>query len=278
MIPTGHRVVSARTLVTDVELPDHEATRLLESASGRNRTSWIRDDTISAEVAERFSDLASRRQAGEPLQYIEGSSQFGPIEVAVDPRVLIPRPETEQLWELTISKLAARPPRVVVDLGTGSGVLAIAVKHQFPEAEVHAVDVSMAALEVARRNVTETGAAIELHRGDLFEPLPPTLRGRVDLVISNPPYIATGEHLNLPSEVRDHEPPVALFGGDDGLDVLRRLIAQAPEWLAPGGLLACEIGADQGDAVVEMAAELDASIVKDLSGRDRFLFAQKGPQ
>lgn len=278
MSPTGHRVVSARSLVTDVGLPDHEATRLLESASGRTRTSLIQDDKISADVAERFSDLAARRQSGEPLQYIEGSAQFGPIEVAVDSRVLIPRPETEQLWELVSFRLGDDPPQTIVDLGTGSGVLALALKHRFPKAEVHAVDVSASAIVVARRNIAESGDSIELYQGDLFEPLPSALRGRVDLLISNPPYIATSDHPELPSEVRDHEPPIALFGGDDGMNVLRRIVAQAPEWLSSGGLLACEIGADQGSAVAELAADLEPNIVKDLSGKDRFLIAQKGLQ
>jgi len=273
---TGRRVISGRSLVADSGLPVHEADRLLEAATGRDRTSLYRDDTLDNRGAARFGELADRRRAGEPLQYLEGTSQFGSIEVAVDRRVLIPRPETEQLWELVTAMLADRPPRVVVDLGTGSGNLAIALKHSFPDAEVHAVDVSAGSLEVAAENAAASAPEIALYYGDLFEPLPPEIRGRVDLVISNPPYIATGEHATLPLEVRDHEPAIALFAGPDGLSVLRRIVTLAPDWLSPDGLLACEIGEDQGAALIEIAADFNPEIIKDLAGRDRFLIAQKG--
>ncbi len=276
MTTTGRRVISGRSLAADSGLPAHEADRLLEAATGRDRTSLYRDDTLDNAGAARFGELADRRRSGEPLQYIEGTSQFGSIEVAVDPRVLIPRPETEQLWELVTQLLADRPPRIVVDLGTGSGNLAIALKQSFPDAKVHAVDVSAASLEVARDNVATVGAHVALYHGDLFAPLPSDIRGRVDLVISNPPYIATGEHSALPPEVRDHEPAVALFAGPDGLSVLRRIVARAPDWLAAGGLLACEIGEGQRAALLDMAADLKPEIIKDLAGSDRFLIAQKG--
>ncbi len=276
MTTTGRRVISLRSRVADSGLPAHEADRLLEAATGRDRTSLYRDDTLDSTGAARFDELADRRRAGEPLQYLEGTSQFASIEVSVDRRVLIPRPETEQLWELVTTMLAERPPRVVVDLGTGSGNLAIALQNQFPDAEVHAVDVSAGSLEVAARNVAASGYEIFLYRGDLFEPLPREICGRVDLVISNPPYIATGEHSALPAEVRDHEPAVALFGGPDGLSVLRRIVAVAPEWLSPDGVLACEIGEEQGASLLEIAAALGPKIIKDLAGRDRFLIAQKG--
>jgi release factor glutamine methyltransferase len=276
MTTTGRRVISGRSLVADSGLPVHEADRLLEAATGRDRTSLYRDDALDSAGAARFDELADRRRVGEPLQYLEGSSQFGSIEVTVDPRVLIPRPETEQLWELVVSMLSDRPPGVVVDLGTGSGNLAIALKTSFPDAAVHAVDVSAGSLEVAAHNAAALGSEIALYHGDLFEPLPAEIRGRVDLVMSNPPYIATGDHSALPPEVRDHEPAIALFAGPDGLSVLRRIVASAPDWLAPDGLLACEIGEAQGAALLEMAAALNPRIIKDLAGRDRFLIAQKG--
>ena len=276
MTTTGRRIISGRSLAADSGLPPHEADRLLEAATGRDRTSLYRDDTLDDVGAARFGELADRRRSGEPLQYIEGVSQFGSIEVAVDSRVLIPRPETEQLWELVTKLLTDRPPRIVVDLGTGSGNLAIALKQSYPDAEVHAVDVSAASVEVARDNVAFAGARVAVYHGDLFDPLPSAIRGRVDLVISNPPYIATGEHSALPPEVRDHEPAVALFAGPDGLSVLRRIVAQAPDWLAAGGLLACEIGEGQRAALLEIAADLNPEIMKDLAGRDRFLIAQKG--
>ncbi len=276
MTTTGRRVISGRSLAADSGLPAHEADRLLQAATGRDRVSLNRDDTLDGPGATRFGELVARRRSGEPLQYIEGTTQFGSIEVAVDPRVLIPRPETEQLWELVATRLAGRPPRIVVDLGTGSGNLAIALKHTFPGADVHAVDVSAASLEVAARNVAAMGYEIALYLGDLFAPLPRGIRGRVDLVISNPPYIAAGDHAALPPEVRDHEPAVALLAGTDGLSVLRRIVDAAPGWLSADGVLACEIGEDQGDALRELAAGLNPEIMKDLAGRDRFLIAQKG--
>ena len=276
MTTTGRRVITGRSLVADSGLPVHEADRLLEAATGRDRTSLYRDDTLDGVTAARFGELADRRHAGEPLQYLEGSSQFASIEVSVDPRVLIPRPETEQLWELVVSMLTERPPGIVVDLGTGSGNLAIALKRTFPDAAVHAVDVSAGSLEVAAHNAAVLDSEIALYHGDLFEPLPTEIRGRVDLVISNPPYIATGARAALPPEVRDHEPAIALFAGPDGLSVLRRIVTSAPDWLAPDGLLACEIGETQGTALLEMAAALNPRIIKDLAGRDRFLIAQKG--
>jgi len=275
-VTTGRRVVSARSLVAESEIPVHEAIRLLEKASGRSRARLASDDAVDEATAAEFGGLVRRRRRGEPLHYLEGSSQFGPIELAVDPRVLIPRPETEQLWELVTARLAGDAPRVVVDLGTGSANLAIALQHSFPEAEIHAVDVSAEALEVARSNVAAAGAPIRLHHGDLFAPLPGRLRGTVDLVISNPPYVGTSERFDLPAEVREHEPEIALFAGDDGLAVLLRIIAAAPGWLRPGGWLACEIGSGHGDAVRRSAAGLEPRIIRDLSGRDRFLIAQKG--
>jgi len=275
---TGRRILSSRSLLADAQLPAHEAARLLAAATGRDTLSVLPDEGVASAAAVRFGELAARRRSGEPLQYLEGTSQFGPVEVAVDPRVLIPRPETEQLWEQVTALLADRPPQVIVDLGTGSANLAIALKHEFPDAAVHAVDVSSDALQVAKANVASAGVQVVLHRGDLFDPVPADLRGKVDLVISNPPYIATTDYAALPDEVRDHEPAIALFAGRDGMSVLRRIIATAPAWLAPGGVLACEIGADQGAALQELAAGLNARIIEDLSGRDRFLIVQKGTE
>lgn len=273
---TGRRVVTARSLIDEAGLPEHEAARLLQKATGRNRTELAREPAVDRRDADRFAELAGRRLRGEPLQYIEGSSQFGPIEVAVDSRVLIPRPETEQLWELVVARLAGTSPHVIVDLGTGSANLAIALKHSFPAAHVHAVDISPDAVAVARENVSASGLQVTVYQGDLFGALPESLLGEVDLLVSNPPYIACGESESLPIEVRDHEPAVALFAGEDGLEVLRRIISAAPEWLRPGGLLACEIGAGQRAAVEELASGLTKEVIKDLSGRDRFLIAQKG--
>jgi len=275
---TSRRLNTALSLVTGSDLPEHEAARLLAVATGRDRASLARDGAISAAAASRFAALAERRRAGEPLQYLEGTSQFGPVDLIVDPRALIPRPETEQLWEVVTTRLATRPPSVAVDLGTGSGNLAIALKERFPGADVHATDISLEALDLARANAVANGAEIEFHDGDLFAALPAELAGKVDLIISNPPYIATGERADLAPDVRDHEPDVALFAGDDGLDVLRRILTESSAWLAPAGLLACEIAESQGDQVLALATTFAASIHLDLAGKERFLIAQKGAE
>lgn len=273
---TGRRVVTARSLVDETRLPGHEASRLLQVASGLSRAQLAAGHQLDPTKVAAFELLVARRRNGEPLQYLEGSAQFGPVEVAVDPRVLIPRPETEQLWEMTVARCSAEPPRLIVDLGTGSGNLALAMQAAFPEATVHAVEVSAGAFELASRNVARSGGTVELHRGDLFAALPEELRGRIDLVVTNPPYVAATDFEALPPEVRDYEPAVALFGGEDGLAVLRRIIAGAADWLAPGGWLACEIGSEQGAAVLELSEGFTAEVAPDRSGRDRFLFAQKG--
>ena len=139
---TGRRVVTARSLIADAELPSHEASRLLETATGLSRADLARGDSIDAAKVAAYELLVARRRAGEPLQYLEGSAQFGPVEVTIDNRVLIPRPETEELWDLTVRRLRDTPPRIVVDLGTGSGNLALALKSAFPAAVVHAVELS----------------------------------------------------------------------------------------------------------------------------------------
>lgn len=275
---TGRRVVSARSLIGESELPVHEASRLLQVATGRDRAGLARHDTLEIEHVERFDELVQRRRSGEPLQYLEGSSQFGPVQLKIDRRVLIPRPETEELWELVVTRLIHEPPALVVDLGTGSGNLALALKYAFPEAEVHAVELSAAAADLAAENISNSGLDVTLHRGDLFDGLPPSLAGAVDLIVSNPPYIATPQREALPTEVRDHEPEIALFAGEDGLDVLRRVIEGAASWLAPGGTLACEIGSDQGRQALELAGWADATIARDLAGHERFLIAEKGAE
>jgi release factor glutamine methyltransferase len=239
-------------------LPSHEVRRLLAAAGG---------DMV------RFKQLEQARLAGEPLQYLEGTAVFGPLELVVDRRVLIPRPETEQLWVLSRS-LVSRPA-VVVDVCTGSGALALGCKRSWPDARVLATDLSAAAGDVARLNADRLGIDIEVLVGDLFDPLPVDLAGRVDLIVSNPPYVTEAEWETLPTDVR-REPRMALVSGTSGLEILERLAAAAPRWLAPGGWIACEIGETQGAEVEDgFAAVLsDVAIRPDLTGRDRFVVAR----
>lgn len=258
-------------------LPAHELDRLRTAATGRSRAALVRDPALTAAEQGRLDALVARRLAGEPLQYLEGTIPFGPIDVAVDRRALIPRPETEQVWETAVACLrVAGPGTVIADLGTGSGVLALALKHAFPEARVIAVDDSPEALELARENAAAAGLGVEFLEGDLFGPIDPALRGRIDLVVSNPPYVAEGEWPGLPGEVRDHEPRRALVAGSQGTEVLGRIAAEAYWWLGVGGWVVCEIGETQGPAVLELFGTYDREVRRDLAGRDRILVARRG--
>ena len=236
-----------------------------------------RGDTICDDDRGRVHALVARRVGGEPLQYIEGDIPFGPITIAVDPRALIPRPETEFLWEQAVASLgSAGPGTVIVDLGTGSGALALALKHEFSEARVIGIDISEDALALAGENGSRTGLEVEWLHGDLFEPLPSRLRGRIDLIVSNPPYVSESEWPDLPIDVRDHEPRGALVAGPDGTEVLARIGAESYWWLGVGGWALCEIGSDQATAVLESFSPYDREVRRDLAERERVLVARKG--
>ena len=254
-------------------LPDHEVRRLLVLATGRHWTELILGVEVDADEAGRFEGFVQRRLDEEPLQYIEGTAAFGPIDVLVDSRVLIPRPETEQLFEIACDAVDA--PQVIVDLCTGSGNLAIALKHHFPTATVYATDLSTDAVDLARENARRSGLDVTVLHGDLFGPLPDHVAGRVDLVVANPPYIAEHELDGLPSDVRDHEPVSALISGPVGDEVLARIAEVAPQWLAPGGVVACEISEFLGPVVAIHFSQLDGEIRMDLSGKERFVIGSR---
>jgi release factor glutamine methyltransferase len=237
-------------------LPDHELRRL-EAVAGVNGT---------------IDDLIKRRLDGEPLQYIEGTAQFGSLELVVDKRVLIPRPETETLFE--IASRIVRLPEVIVDLCTGSGALALALKQRFPAAAVFATDISADAIEVAAENMARTDNPIYLANGDLFDPLPTSLIGEVDLIVANPPYVSESEFASLPDDVK-REPRVALVSGQSGLEIIERIGASASQWLRPGGVVVCEIGEKQGIAAASSFPGIPVVIRRDLNGRDRFVLGVK---
>jgi release factor glutamine methyltransferase len=219
-----------------------------------------------------FRELFKRRRAGEPVAYLLGEREFYGISLRVDARVLIPRPDTERLVEVALERTRARSMLgEALDLCTGSGCVAIAFARLRPTWKVTASDVSEAALEVARENAHRTGAIrnLRLAAGSLFEPH----RGRkLDLITANPPYIASAELRELPVDVQKFEPHLALDGGADGLDLVRRIADEAPAYLTEGGLLALEIGADQGPRTVEILRQRgygSVELTQDLGGRDR---------
>lgn len=263
-----------RGLLGRSELPRHEAERLLMAATGLDRAALAAASIDQRDVVA-FEQLAARRRAGEPLQYLEGTVQFGPVELIIDRRALIPRPETEQLWELAAGSVSAAP-RVIVDLCTGSGNLALALKHRFPDALVFATDSSEEALELAVENGAHTGLDVEWRLGDLFEGLPENLKGRVDLLVANPPYLSPDEIADLPVDVREHEPRRALVAGESGDEVLARIAAGADRWLRrPGGVIACEISEFRHASALRLFRPYDGRVLADLTGRARFVLGRR---
>ena len=231
---------------------------------------------VDEAVLERLRGLVKRRGAGEPLQYVTGEAEFCGLKLAVDRRVLIPRPETEILVEV----VAARQPTSVVDVGTGSGCIALALAHRLPNAVVTATDISPDALAVAQANAARfpCNNFTRFLVGDLLSALPDSFTA--DAIVSNPPYIASGELAQLPREVKDFEPVQALVAGADGLDVIRRLVLTAKRHLSPRGFVALEIGAGQRATVAELldrAGYTVAQVEKDLQGIERVLVAQLQP-
>ncbi len=232
------------------------------------------EDALAPEQAAAYRALVERRAAGEPLPYLTGRAPFFGREFAVTPATLIPRPETELLVELALDWLKLRPRARVVDVGTGSGCIAVTLACHAPEARVTATDIAADALAVARSNATRHGARVRFVRADLLAPV-----AWADLIVSNPPYVATGEWDALPPSVQ-REPRGALLAGEDGLDAIRRLLAQAVSRLRPGGLLLVEIGAGQGDAAQAAAQaafpQAKCEVLRDLAGKDRVLRVETG--
>lgn len=265
---------------------------LCEEASGAAGAEWLKvlDDAVGERAVTRLDTMVARRLAGEPLQYVLGHWAFRHLDLMVDQRVLIPRPETEQLVDLALDLLRSVPvspgmARRVVDVGTGSGAIALSLAYELPLAgtEVWATDVSSQALDVARANLAGLGrpaANVTIVEGSLFDGLPRARRGTFDVVVSNPPYVAVGDS-ELEQIVGDWEPPLALFGGEDGLDIIRLLLDQARDWLLPGGSLVVELGSPQGSPVRELAVVagyVGVAIKQDYAGHDRYLIARQPSQ
>lgn len=255
----GHIVARARvTLVAGGVPPDEaagDAEFLARHAIGCNVTQYAlaRTQLPVPEFPHRFAAFISRRLAREPVSQIVGYREFWGLDFEVTRDVLTPRPETELVIEEALEAFPRTAPLVIMDVGTGSGCLAVALAREFPAARVIATDVSEGALEVARRNATRhaVGDRIDFGRSDLLE----SVTERADLIVSNPPYVASRDAASLPPEVRDYEPHIALFAGDDGLYVYRRLLPHVASRLRPGGRLIVEVGHNQASAVSGLAAE-----------------------
>ncbi len=241
------------------------------------------DRPLTPDELSGFKPLLLERADRKPLQYIVGRASFRELELQVDSRVLVPRSETEELVGAVLARVRewGDADLSVLDVGTGSGAVALALATEGPFSRVVATDRSAAALEVARANAERSldgaGVEVEFRKGDLLETVEP--HERFDVVVSNPPYVREDEHAELPTEIREWEPREALVAGEDGLTLLRRLVGGAPEVLNPGGLLAVEVGAGQAEAVASLVrhtAGLGAPVVlKDLARRDRIVLADR---
>jgi release factor glutamine methyltransferase len=228
------------------------------------------EQPLAPEQARQYEALVARCAAGEPLAYILGRRAFYDREFIVSPAVLVPRPETELLIEQTMPFVRQYPHAVVVDVGTGSGALAVTLAAHCPDAQVYATDISPAALDIAQQNAAANGVHITFLAGDLLAPL--IERGiRVDVLLANLPYVASGDLPNL--AVSRYEPRLALDGGVDGLDVIRRLLTQAPSVCNSGALILLEIGFDQGQAVQALARTVfpaaQITVLRDYANLDR---------
>jgi release factor glutamine methyltransferase len=277
--------------------PAQEARWMVEEVAGLRGADLIAEEHVEAPrvAGVRIDEMLARRVAGEPLQHVLGAWSFRGIDLFVDSRVLVPRPETEVTAEVAISeaeRLGERRGRrsawsgtttsyIVADLGTGSAALALALAAELPDAAVWATDRSPDALVVARANLAGAGTAatrVRLVEGDWFDALPDELRGALRIVVTNPPYIAEHEVDDLPPEVVRHEPRDALVSGPTGLEAIERIVAEAPEWLEPDGVLVVEVDANRADAARALAVEAgfsDVRIDRDLTGRDRVLVARR---
>jgi release factor glutamine methyltransferase len=234
-----------------------------------------KDEYVDEKILLAAAALVNERCKGRPLAYILGSADFCGIEITVDERVLIPRPETELLVEEILkSELKTKEGLRVLDLCTGSGCISAALAENLPGASILATDLSLRALQLANYNLRPYGNVKTL-RSDLFE----KIDGKFDIIVSNPPYVAEKYREGMQKEVRDFEPENALFAGEDGLDIIRIILAEAGNHLEEGGLFLMEIGDDQAEEVLRLAHESDAfsdlSVEKDLSGMNRYLKAKK---
>jgi release factor glutamine methyltransferase len=289
---------SARLTDAGIIPAEAEARFMVERASGYDADEWIEAAEVRPppRAEARLHEMVARRVAGEPLQYVLGAWSFRGLDLMLDRRVLIPRPETEVVVEVALEEaerlglrgsarriglVGAAPKAILADLGTGSGAIALALEAELPDVEVWATDASEEALAVARANVAGCAATrVRLATAaSWFDALPATLRGALQLVVANPPYVAEHEVASLPDEVRLHEPRTALVAGPNGTEAIEALLHDVRGWLAPGGTVVLEIAPHQGEDMRHYALALgyrEVFVRDDLTGRPRILVARTG--
>ena len=259
----------------DVESPLANAETLLQSILRTDRAGlYTRSADLSPADAKAFGGLLCRRCGGDPLQHLTGEQGFRRLVLAVEPGVFVPRPETEVLVDVCLDAIADRSAPVVVDVGTGTGAVALAVKDERPDARVFGTDISPAAVALAQANARTLDIDADFLEGDLVSPVPADLRGRLTLVVSNPPYIRAEETAELPSDVLA-DPERSLLAG---IELTERLLVESLRWLGRDGLVVVEIGARQGDEVASAASRAgfrDVRVLPDLTGRDRVVTARR---
>ncbi|MBD3946049.1 peptide chain release factor N(5)-glutamine methyltransferase [Nocardioides ganghwensis] len=271
----ARRAAAQRLREASVASPERDADLLLAHVLGIPLGRLPLVDALAAREQEAYDALVVRRAAREPLQHLTGTAAFRHVELAVGPGVFVPRPETELLagWAIEQAQAVAAP--VVVDLCTGSGAVAAAVKDEVPDAEVHAVELDEQAYAWAERNLSGTG--VDLRHGDMATAFDDLL-GTVDVVVCNPPYIPLEAWESVAAEARDHDPHLALFSGQDGLDAMRVLERRAAQLLRPGGVVGAEHADVQGESAPAVFAAagrwLDVADHRDLAGRARYVTAR----
>ena len=276
---TARRVVlstaAERLRAAGVASPEHDAAELLAHVLGTERGRLVLVEEVGSDALPAYDALVARRAAREPLQHLTGRAWFRHVELAVGPGVFVPRPETELLAGWAVEQAGLLDEPVVVDLCTGSGAVAKSVAHEVPAARVHAVELDPAAHAWAERNLLGTG--VDLRLGDMATELE-ELAGTVDVVVCNPPYVPLEAWESVAPEARDHDPHLALFSGDDGLDALRVLERRAAVLLRPGGVLGAEHADVQGSSAPDVLSASgrwrDVRDHRDLAGRARFVTAR----